>query len=146
MLCMVLSGADGHALGLSARQPRPENRRRLQVVRGFVADTRARQYLRRCSLRLQLTAVATSVTGHTKMEHPLPLVVRLAQRAVQEGVAVVFRRIICALHEDTGLDVAAAVTAILATVCDVELRFAQHEGYPSARWKVNRKFNPSGWP
>ena len=61
-------------------------------------------------------------------------------------VAVVFRRLLCALHEDPGLDVAAAVTAILATVCDLELRLAQYEGYPCALWKLTRKLNPRGWP
>ena len=34
MLCMVLTGADVHALRLTGRQPRPENQRRLQAVRG----------------------------------------------------------------------------------------------------------------
>jgi hypothetical protein len=65
---------------------------------------------------------------------------------VQNEVAVEFRSIICALHEDTLLDVAAAVIALLAIVCDLELRFAQCEDYPSALWKLTRRFNPIGWP
>ena len=146
MLCMVLTGADVHALRLTGRQPRPENQRRLQAVRGFLADNRSRQYLRRCSLCLRLTAVATSITGQTAKKHSLPLIVRLSQREVQDEVAVEFRSIICALHEDTLLDVAAAITALLATVCDLELRFAQYEDYPSALWKLTRRFNPVGWP
>jgi hypothetical protein len=66
MLCMVLTGADVHALRLTGRQPRPENQRRLKTVHGFLADNRARQYLRRCSLCLRLTAVATSRTYVTE--------------------------------------------------------------------------------
>ena len=146
MLCMLLTGADVHALRLTGRQPRPENQRRLKAVHGFLADNRARQYLRRCSLRLRLTAVATSIMGQTATKHPLPLLVWLARREVQDEVAVKLRSIICALHEDTMLDVAAAITALLATVCDLELKFAQYEDYPSALWKLTRRFNPNGWP
>ena len=73
--------------------------------------------MRRCSLCLKLIVVATALAGQTAMEHPLPLIVRLSQRVVQEEVAVVFRSIICSLHEGPRLDVAAAITALLATVC-----------------------------
>ena len=50
----------------------------------------------------------------------------------QEEVAVVVRRIICAVHEDTGLDVAAAVTAVLAQV-----RAAR--GLPERPWEADPK-------
>ena len=102
--------------------------------------------MRRCSRCLRLTVVATSITGQTAKKHSLPLIVRLSQREVQDEVVVEFRSIICALRQDTLLDVAAAITALLATVCDLELRFAQYEDYPSALWKLTRRFNPVGWP
>ena len=74
-------------LQLPSKNPRPQNQRRLRAVRGFLSDPDSVQYLRRAALCLQLTGLATSVTGQTAKEgHELPLAVRLARGEIDELV------------------------------------------------------------
>jgi len=62
-LTMVLLRVARHALRLPKIRARPENSKRLTIVVKFFRDVRAQQYLRRLSLCLQLTGIATSMTG-----------------------------------------------------------------------------------
>ena len=146
LLGMTLLGIHDKMLRQVTKAPRAENQRRLLAVRGFLLDPGAQQYLRRCSLCLQLTGIATSITGQTAAPRAVPLLVRLGQRAVQTAVSARLRELLVSLHEDPELDKAAALTSLLATAADIELRFAQYEGYPTALWKVTAAFNPEGYP
>ena len=80
---MVLLRLAPHALKLPNVRARPENSKRLTRVLKFFRDERAQQYLKRLSLCLQLTGIATSTTGCdsglAQDNDGCPLSVQLAQ-------------------------------------------------------------------
>ena len=127
-------------LQLPTKNPRPQNQRRLRVVRGFLSDPVSVQYLRRTSLCLQLIGLATSVTGQTVEErHELPLAVRLARGEIDELVESRLRWLLVRLHYDPSVNAVAAWIALLATAFDLHLRFAQFREYPFAVWELTRR-------
>ena len=93
---------------------------------------------------MQLTGIATTITGTTANAQD-PMLVRLARGDVQQQVCVALGKQLVSLHLDGSLCVAAAVTALFGTAADLIDRFHQYMLYPSALWRLSRRYNPTGY-
>ena len=141
MLMAVFLGMPSEVLRLRTTAPRAKNSKRLESVRKFLASPECVQLLRRTCLCLQLTGIATSITGQTVIGQD-PMLVRLGRAEVQEKVCERLSLICKHLHLDSQLDAGAATGALLATACEICLRFAQYLQYPVRLWRLCRLYNP----
>jgi len=70
-----------------------------------------------------------------------PTLVRIGRGLVTSRCTQQFRLIVGRLHLGADLDVPAALTTLLHTVCDIILRFAQYTGYPFRLWRLVARWN-----
>ena len=128
---------------MRATQPRQRSRKRIDKVLAFMSAGDTDQYLRRTCLALQLVGHVTAICG--QMGKGEPLLVRLSKGAVQRAVAEDLGRLLGSLHLDPQLDLAGAVSLLVATSVEVVLRFDQYSVWPGAGWRLCQKYNQEGY-
>ena len=131
-----------HAIKLTTINPQVRNKGRMAQVLKFFKMEGGGQYLRRTSLCLQLTGMATSITAKKSAPDAVPLLVRLFEGEVIVKTQVHLSHLLTELWRDPTLDAGACISAMLLTVCDIVLRFRVFLGYPYRLCSLCRRFNP----
>jgi hypothetical protein len=131
-----------HAILLTTINPQVRNKGRMAQVLKFFKMEGGGQYLRRTSLCLQLTGMATSITAKKSAPDAVPLLVRLFEGEVIVKTQVHLSHLLTELWRDPTLDAGACISAMLLTVCDIVLRFRVFLGYPYRLCSLCRRFNP----
>ena len=118
-----------------------ENSGRLAQVLAFFRTGGVDQYLRRTSLCLQITGLATQITAQNDKPGTDPLLVRLCQGEVVQKAQARMTHILSQLWRDPEIVVGACVSAMLLTMCDIVLRFAMYSAYPYKLCYLCARFN-----
>lgn len=132
-------------LKLPTKRPRPENKKRLISVQSYFANPLCVQHLKVTSLCLQLTQIATSISGKTQVDNGLPLIAELSQGAIQVRACHHLSFLLANLWRDPGLDHASALSALVMTTCHMVIRFRQYSNYPWKLWELSRVHNSGGY-
>ena len=113
--------------------PRKENQKRLKIVKSFFKHIEAPQLLRRTSLTFQLTGGVEALVSQKPAPGEMPPLVKLCKHAATELVDDRVHRLLRSMGagDDPALDVAAAVTTLLAVAMELEIRNRQFHNYPA---------------
>ncbi len=143
LLRMKLLGLPDSVFEVGTKQPRKENKKRLEAFKSWYNEPDSDKHLRRASLCLCLTLHATSITA--QKGDGVPMLVRLGRGEVQQKTAQQLSSMLPALGADRKLDVPEVVAALLATECHILHRFEMYKRYPTKLWTLSRVFNPNGF-
>ena len=147
MLLMSLLDLAKPCLQLPSIRSRKANSKRLRHVQRYFADPASLAHLKRTSLSLQLTGIATGITGESNEHHAdlEPNSVRLAKGAVESAVCGRLEMLLRNLWRDPALDAGAAMIQLLCTTSHLVIRFAQYRNYPMQLWQLVSRYNPKNY-
>eukprot|EP00959_Pyramimonas_sp_CCMP1952_P044708 934041-Pyramimonas_sp.AAC.1 len=75
-----------------------------------------------------------------------PTSVRLAKGCVQERVSSRLAELLELLPLDPQLDQQGAIADLLRTASHICIRYDEYKSYPTALWKLSRRYNPDEYP
>ncbi|CAK0814231.1 unnamed protein product, partial [Prorocentrum cordatum] len=146
LLRMKLIGLPSSVFTLQTIKPRAENQTRLRKFREWYDAPATVGDLKRASLCLQLTGIATSISAQKQSGDREPTLVRLGRGEVQERVSARLGELIPLLAQDACLDCAGALADLLRTASHVVGRFDEYQTYPTELWRLTKRYNPDGYP
>lgn len=147
LLLMKLFRLPQETFQLVHTRPNEGNETRLNRFWTYFSSDRASKELRVVSVSLRLTMLATSITAQkpkpgTERE---PTIVRSAKAEVQIRTSKELQDILGCLHLDPELDMTDSVSSLFTTMGHICIRFRVYLQYPSALWKICRRFNADGY-
>ena len=145
MLIMHLIGMPPSVFRLVSTQPREENKKRLNLVQGFVKHLEAPHELRRASLVLQITGGVEALTAKHATSTGEPVMVSLVKGAAQDIVVTRLRRILGAMNLDQALEPGAAACVLLLADSELIVRFGVFFLYPFKIAHLCRAWFPNTW-
>lgn len=143
-LLLDFLGCWAELLQSRGKSQRERSRKRVVKVLAFARAPGVSQYLRRTVLALRLTGHAMGLCAQLGSDQE-PLLVRLAKGTVSDVVAADLGRLLGDLHLDPGLDYAACVALLMATVMELFLRFREYSKWPYAAWALCKHYNPEAY-
>ena len=148
LLRMFLLGIDASFLDLRSTNPNQENGLRLGGFKTWLTDPTTGGSIRVACLCLQLTEYATNLSAQKqddflKRGQVEPTLVRLGQGVVQERTSLRLSELLKNLDGDSELPVLTALESLLLTEMHLVARFNSFYSYPTALWRLSRRFNPT---
>ena len=141
---MYLLGFQSDIFSVGMMNAEAENSKRLQLVRAFYDNPQSPSVVRRQCLCLRLTWYASSLTAQKRKEphnDKEPMLVRLGRGHVQAKTSALLVDIVSRLSDDSFLQITETLLALLLTEAHLVIRFDMYSRYPTALWRLCRKFN-----
>jgi hypothetical protein len=147
MLLMPLLDTAKPCVQLPSIRSRKASSKRWRHVQCYFADAASLAHLKRTSLSLQLTGIATGITGQISEHHAglEPRSVRLAKGAVESAVCARLEKLLRNLWRGPDLDAGPAISQLFGTASHLVIRFAQYWTYPMQRWQLVKRYNPKNY-
>ena len=121
---------------------------RLSGFKNWLQSPEAAGNLRVACLCLQLTQFATNISSQKRNNFQRemqvePTLVRLGRGEVQVRTSELLSSLLVRLHEDSALDIVQAVDSLLLTQIHIVARYNALYQYPTALWRLCKRFNPN---
>ena len=121
---------------------------RLSGFKNWLQSPETAGRLRVACLCLQLTQFATNISSQKRDSFQQqvqvePTLVRLGRGEVQLRTSELLSSLLGRLHEDSALDLVQAVDSLLLTQIHIVARYNALCQYPTALWRLCKRFNPS---